>query len=47
MRDDTWVQPITGIEPNHVALRGYRLDDRMGRVPFGSVVLLALQGRLP
>jgi citrate synthase len=47
MADQSWSQPITGIEPNTVSLRGYRLDELMGRVPFSSVVFLALRGRMP
>jgi len=47
MADERWTQSITRIEPNRVALRGYQLDDLMGRVPFSSVVFLALRGCLP
>jgi citrate synthase len=47
MTDETWSQPITDIEPNTVALRGYRIDQLMGRVPFSHVVFLALTGGLP
>ena len=47
MTDQTWSQPITEIEPNKVAVRGYRIDELMGRVPFAHVVYLALKGDLP
>ncbi len=47
MSEETWSQPITKIEPNKVALRGYRIDELMGRVPFSHVVYLTLKGELP
>jgi len=47
MSEETWSQPITRIEPNKVLVRGYRIDELMGRVPFGHVVYLVLKGDLP
>ena len=47
MTEQTWSQPITKIEPNKVAVRGYRIDELMGRVGFAHVVYLALKGELP
>lgn len=47
MTEETWSQPITKIEPNKVAVRGYRIDELMGRVPFAHVVYLVLKGELP
>ena len=47
MTEQKWSQPITKIEPNKVAVRGYRIDELMGRVPFAHVVYLALKGELP
>ncbi|MEA3374623.1 MAG: citryl-CoA lyase [Chloroflexota bacterium] len=47
MSERTWSQPITKIEPNKVAVRGYRVDELMGRVPFAHVVYLVLKGELP
>jgi citrate synthase len=47
MTEDTWSQPITKIEPNKVMVRGYRIDELMGRVPFAHVVYLTLTGELP
>jgi len=47
MTEETWTQPITKIEPNKVAVRGYRIDELMGRVPFGHIVYLVLKGELP
>jgi citrate synthase len=47
MSDETWSQPVTKIEANKVAVRGYRIDELMGRVPFAHVVFLVLKGELP
>jgi citrate synthase len=47
MTEQTWTQPITKIEPNRVAVRGYRIDELMGRVPFSHVAYLVLKGELP
>jgi len=47
MTEQTWSQPITKIEPNKVAVRGYPIDQLMGRVPFAHVVYLVLKGELP
>jgi citrate synthase len=47
MTEQTWSQPITKIETNKVILRGYRINELMGRVPFAHVVYLVLQGELP
>ncbi len=47
MNEQVWYQPITKIEPNKVAVRGYRIDELMGRVPFAHVVYLVLKGELP
>ena len=47
MTETFWSQPITKIEANKVAVRGYRIDELMGRVPFAHVAYLALKGDLP
>ena len=47
MTEYVWSQPITKIEPNKVMVRGYRIDELMGRVPFAHVVFLTLTGELP
>jgi len=47
MTEETWSQPIAKVEPNKVAVRGYRIDELMGRVPFAHVVHLVLRGDLP
>jgi citrate synthase len=47
MTEETWKTAITKIEPNKVAVRGYRIDELMGRVSFGEMVYLVLKGELP
>ena len=47
MTEMTWNTAITSIKPNEVRLRGYRLDEMMGRLGFSSVIYLALIGELP
>jgi citrate synthase len=47
MPEDTWKTAITKIEPNRVAVRGYRIDELMGRISFGEMVYLTLKGELP
>lgn len=47
MSQETWKTAITKIKPNEVRLRGYRIDELMGRVSFGQTVYLAFKGELP
>ena len=47
MSEDTWKSAITQIKPNEVRLRGYRIDELMGRVTFAQAIFLALKGELP
>jgi citrate synthase len=47
MADNTWKTAITKIEPNRVVVRGYRIDELMGRISFGEMVYLVLKGELP
>ncbi len=43
----SWETSVTKIEPNKIQLRGYPIDELMGKVPFASAVYLALKGELP
>jgi len=47
MSEQSWKTAITKIEPNKVAVRGYRIDELMGRISFGEMVYLVLKGELP
>ena len=42
-----WRTAVTSIEPNKILVRGYVLDEMMGRVSFGESVYLILTGELP
>jgi citrate synthase len=43
----TWRTSLTHIEPNRILVRGYPLDEVMGRVSYGEAVYLLLVGELP
>ena len=43
----TWHTAITLIEPNKILVRGYPLDELMGRISFGEAIYLLLTGDLP
>lgn len=47
MSDETWKTSITKIIPNEVRLRGYRIDELMGKITFAQAIFLALKGELP
>ncbi len=47
MSEESWKTAITKIEPNKVAVRGYPIDELMGRISFGEMVYLVLKGELP
>lgn len=42
-----WQTGITHVEPNRILVRGYPLDELMGRVSFAQAVYLLLVGELP
>jgi citrate synthase len=46
-RRTEWSTALTSIEPNKILVRGYRLDELMGRVSFGDAIYLLLLGDLP
>jgi citrate synthase len=45
--DDRWRTGLTCIEPNKIILRGYPLDEIMGRLTFGEAIYLLLMGEIP
>jgi citrate synthase len=47
MSDLTWTTAVTQINPNEVRLRGYRIDELMGKITFAQAIFLALRGELP
>src|SRR3954470_3534819 len=42
-----WHSSLTDIEPNKILVRGYPLDEMMGRLGFAEAVYLLLMGELP
>jgi citrate synthase len=47
MEEATWKTGITKVEPNKLLLRGYRIDELMGKITFAQAVFLAIKGELP
>jgi citryl-CoA lyase len=45
--EDKWRTALTDIEPNKILVRGYPVDEMMGRVSFGEAIYLLLVGELP
>jgi len=44
---ERWATELTLIAPNRILVRGFRLDELMGRVNFGEAIYLLLTGELP
>jgi len=42
-----WKSAITKVEPNKLAVRGYKLDELMGKVSYAQMVYLLLKGEMP
>jgi citrate synthase len=42
-----WESALTSIAPNRILVRGYALDEMMGRLGFAEAVYLMLMGELP
>jgi citrate synthase len=47
MAENQWASAVTAVVPNEIRVRGYRLDELMGRASFGDAVYLVLRGELP
>jgi citrate synthase len=45
--EENWPTALTAIEPNKILVRGFPLDEMMGRLSFGEAIYLLLQGELP
>ncbi|MEO5896514.1 MAG: citryl-CoA lyase [Vicinamibacterales bacterium] len=45
--DDKWRTALTCIGPNKILVRGYPLDEMMGRLTFGEAIYLLLMGECP
>jgi len=44
---ETWYTQISKVKPNEIRLRGYRIDELMGKISFSEGIYLALKGELP
>src|SRR3981081_1930945 len=44
---DWWESEITDIAPGSIRVRGYRIEELIGRVGFSSMIWLVLRGELP
>jgi len=44
---ESWATALTRIAPNEVEIRGYPVDEMMGRVSFAEAIYLLLCGELP
>src|SRR5882672_8018104 len=44
---ERWQSSLTGIAPNKILIRGYPVDEMMGRLGFAEAVYLLLMGELP
>jgi citrate synthase len=44
---EQWSTALTSIEPNKILMRGYPLDEIMGRLTFGEAIYLLLMGDVP
>lgn len=45
--DGKWRTAITQIQPNKIMVRGYPVDEMMGRISFAEAIYLLLLGELP
>ena len=45
--DERWSTSLTSIAPNAIMVRGYHLDELMGRLSFADAVYLLLMGEVP
>lgn len=43
----TWTTELSWAEPNRLLVRGYRLEELMGRISFAEAVYLLFRGELP
>jgi citrate synthase len=47
LEHEKWATSLTSIEPNKILVRGYPLDEIMGRLTFGEAIYLLLMGDVP
>ncbi|MBS3819915.1 citryl-CoA lyase [bacterium] len=47
MSDYRWKTAITKVQPNKISVRGYPVDQMMGKVSFAQAIYLLLKGKMP
>lgn len=47
MTDFHWKTSISDVKPNKIRIRGYSVDELMGKVTFSQAIYLVLKGKLP
>ena len=47
MSDLSWKTSITKVEPNKISVRGYPVDELIGRISFSQAIYLVLKGEMP
>jgi len=47
MAEEKWKTAITDVKPNKIILRGYPLDELMGKISFAQAIYLVLKGEFP
>lgn len=47
MSDLHWKTAISKIEPNNISIRGYQIDELMGKVSYPQMVYLLFKGEMP
>jgi citrate synthase len=44
---ESWKTAITKIEPNKIVVRGYKLDQLMGKLSYPQIIYLLIKGEIP
>src|SRR5262249_26470191 len=47
MTQPFWKTSLSGVEPNKILIRGYRVQDLMTHCSFGDIIYLTFKGELP
>ena len=47
MSDLHWKTSVTEVKPNSICVRGYPVDEMMGKLTFSQAIYLVLKGEMP
>jgi citrate synthase len=47
MSDLHWKTSVTEVKPNSISVRGYPVDEMMGKITFSQAIFLVLKGEMP